>query len=211
MILIPVTEIIDELTEWAIKFIKIRSVVDTSISKKIMSILVLIFDQTFEFMYVVTILNACGQVLPEIDAEGEDDHDQQVESFEMVNEHTAEGIILVWMVPFMKLLDDIDWVLAQLKKMRSKGHERCQDIEDNVCEKLVPLLGILSRLEKMDLNDVASEQRMKILAKVFKVLGALVRQASPRFNPRNFCSQRKLESRLKKLFLHAWISLKICT
>jgi hypothetical protein len=77
---------------------------------------------------------------------------------------------------FSGMLDDLDWAIGELKKNRGSTGD-WETFEEKLCLRLRPIVKAVSAFEKIDLGEPsASELRWKLIAKTFKVLGALVKQ-----------------------------------
>lgn len=74
------------------------------------------------------------------------------------------------------MLDDLEWAIGELKKNRASAGD-LDTFEEKLCLRVQPIVKAMSAFEKIDLGDaIASELRWKLIAKTFKVLGALVKQ-----------------------------------
>jgi hypothetical protein len=78
---------------------------------------------------------------------------------------------------FSGILDDLEWGIGELKKNRSSSTGDWETFEENLCLRVQPIVKAMSAFEKIDLSEPSSsELRWKLIAKTFKVLGALVKQ-----------------------------------
>lgn len=86
---------------------------------------------------------------------------------------------VVWMNSFSGMLDDLEWAIGELKKGRTSVRGDWETYESLICVRLRPIVESISSFELVDLPDAnSSETRMKLIAKTFKVLAALVKQVS---------------------------------
>ncbi|CAG8568901.1 10131_t:CDS:10, partial [Scutellospora calospora] len=171
---------IEQLIEWLRKLCKECAVEDTGLSKIIVNLLLKLERDMADFDTVVEMAHDMFVVLGPITGRPEQTEIQS-HKYMIVNARTSATVCSILLEFLNAIYDEMEWYLTKLRALCGTSNSdsdetpELDEVEQEICSRLIKLMNSLLHLEKTSLQSTTSENLLKCLQRAYKVLVALTR------------------------------------
>ncbi|CAG8485772.1 7895_t:CDS:10 [Dentiscutata heterogama] len=170
---------IEQLITWLNTLCKERAIEDTGLAKIIVNLLLKLERDIADFDTVVEMSHDMYVVLGPITGRPEP-NETQSHKYMIVNARTSATVCGILLEFLNAIYDEMEWYLTKLRTLCGSGNDsdetpELEEVEQEICLRLIKLMNSLLHLEKTCLQSTTSENLLKCLQKAYKVLVALTR------------------------------------
>ncbi|KAL0084097.1 FANCI solenoid 4-domain-containing protein [Phycomyces blakesleeanus] len=165
------TKCAQNIVTWLDGFVKERSIEDIPLAKEMVMTLIQISAEIDSFDTIIAISKDVHTILGDLEFEEDIDHNELNISYMLINEKTCGAITLQLLSFLDQAFEDMAWCIGHLKLSTDSAPE----FELAVCKRMLSYLSITSELTKTVLVGIPAENLIKVLAKTYKTLLALVK------------------------------------
>ncbi|CAG8493114.1 15166_t:CDS:10 [Cetraspora pellucida] len=171
---------IEQLIEWLNTLCKERVIEDTGLAKIIVNLLLKLERDMADFDTVVEMAHDMFVVLGPITGRPESDETQS-HKYMIVNARTSATVCGILIEFLNAIYDEMEWYLTKLRALcgasgtDSDEAPEFEEVEQEICLRLIKLMNSMLHLEKTCLQSTTSENLLKCLQRAYKVLVALTR------------------------------------
>ncbi|CAG8756042.1 33754_t:CDS:10, partial [Gigaspora margarita] len=173
---------IEQLIAWLNTLCKERAIEDTGLAKIIVNLLLKLERDIADFDTVVEMSHDMYVVLGPLTGRPES-NETQLHKYMIINARTSATVCGILLEFLNAIYDEMEWYLTKLRTLCSSGNDsdetpELEEVEQEICLRLIKLMNSLLHLEKTCLQSTTSENLLKCLQKAYKVLVALTRYVS---------------------------------
>ncbi|CAG8517853.1 10924_t:CDS:10, partial [Gigaspora rosea] len=170
---------IEQLIAWLNTLCKERAIEDTGLAKIIVNLLLKLERDIADFDTVVEMSHNMYVVLGPLTGRPES-NETQLHKYMIVNARTSATVCGILLEFLNAIYDEMEWYLTKLRTLCGSGNDsdetpELEEVEQEICLRLIKLMNSLLHLEKTCLQSTTSENLLKCLQKAYKVLVALTR------------------------------------
>ncbi|CAG8457392.1 18818_t:CDS:10 [Dentiscutata erythropus] len=170
---------IEQLIAWLNTLCKERAIEDTGLAKIIVNLLLKLERDIADFDTVVEMSHDMNVVLGPLTGRPES-NETQSHTYMIVNARTSATVCGILLEFLNAIYDEMEWYLTKLRTLCGSGNDsdetpELEEVEQEICLRLIKLMNSLLHLEKTCLQSTTSENLLKCLQKAYKVLVALTR------------------------------------
>ncbi|CAG8588240.1 15320_t:CDS:10, partial [Racocetra persica] len=166
---------IEQLIEWLNTLCKERAIEDTGLAKIIVNLLLKLERDMADFDTVVEMAHDMFIVLGPITGRPES-NETQPHKYMIVNARTSATVCGILIEFLNAIYDEMEWYLTKLRALcgasgtDSDETPEFEEVEQEICLRLIKLMNSLLHLEKTCLQSTTSENLLKCLQRAYKVL-----------------------------------------